>query len=51
MTAAGTFVRRNFEPLVLSVQVLIDLAVVWLACWAGHAFRESIVPSPGPPFE
>jgi exopolysaccharide biosynthesis polyprenyl glycosylphosphotransferase len=51
VTAAGTFVRRNFEPLVLSVQVLIDLGVVWLGCWVAHAFRESIVPSPGPPFE
>lgn len=36
MSAAGTFVRRNFEPLVLSIQVLVDLGVVLLACWLGY---------------
>ena len=40
MTAAGTFVRRNFEPLVLSVQVLIDLAVVVGACVLAWWVRE-----------
>lgn len=45
MTRVGTFVRRNFEPLVLSVQVLIDLAVVVLACLAAWWLRESLVDS------
>lgn len=41
MTVFGTYVRRNFEPLVLSIQVIVDLAVVALACivawWIGVA--------------
>lgn len=37
MSSLGTLVRRNFEPLVLSVQVVVDLAVVLLACWLGYA--------------
>ena len=40
MGLPGTFLRRNFEPLVLSVQVLIDLAVVLLACKVGYEVRE-----------
>jgi len=40
MGFTGTFIRRHFEPLVLSVQVLIDLAVVLLACRAGYETRE-----------
>ena len=40
MGLPGTFLRRNFEPLVLSVQVLIDLAVVLLACQVGYEVRE-----------
>ena len=43
MTAAGTFLRRNFEPLVLSMQVLIDLLVVVLACLAAWWLRESLI--------
>jgi len=43
MTALGTFVRRNFEPLVLSVQVVVDLLVVVLACLAAWAVRERLV--------
>jgi len=42
MTALGTFVRRNFEPLVLSVQVLIDLLVVVLACLMAWWLREGM---------
>lgn len=45
MTRAGTFLRRNFEPLVLSIQVLIDLAVVVLACLAAWWLRETLVGS------
>lgn len=48
MTVAGTFVRRHFEPLVLSVQVLIDLAVVLLACWLGWQVRNGLVWKEGP---
>ena len=40
MTYAGTFIRRHFEPLVLSAQVLVDLVVVLLACWLGYLLRE-----------
>ena len=40
MTVGGSFVRRNFEPLVLSVQVLVDLAVILLACRVGYELRE-----------
>lgn len=36
MTAAGTFVRRNFEPVVLSAQVVVDLLVLIVSCWIGH---------------
>lgn len=50
MSSAGTFVRRNFEPLVLSVQVLVDLAVIWLACWLGWKLREVLAGAPGPEF-
>ncbi len=45
MTAAGTFLRRNFEPLVLSIQVLIDLVVVVIACLCAWWLRETIVGS------
>ena len=43
MTRAGTFVRRNYEPLVLSLQVVIDLVVVALACMTAWALRESFL--------
>src|SRR5688572_13968474 len=36
----GTLLRRHFEPLVLSVQVLVDLAVVLFACFLGYAFGQ-----------
>lgn len=38
MTQAGTLVRRHFGFLLLLVQLLVDLAVVLLACAAGYAF-------------
>ena len=43
MTRAGTFVRRNFEPLVLSAQVLLDLVTVVLACLTAWYLREAYV--------
>ncbi|HTF90437.1 MAG TPA: sugar transferase [Planctomycetota bacterium] len=46
MTFAGPFLRRNFEPLVLSLQVLIDLAVVLFACWLGYTTREPFAVRP-----
>jgi exopolysaccharide biosynthesis polyprenyl glycosylphosphotransferase len=49
MSFAGTFVRRHFEPLVLSVQVLIDLAVVLIACRLGWQIREWLAYTAGPP--
>lgn len=42
MTSYGTFLRRNFEPVVLSVQVIVDLGVVLLACWLGYLLGERI---------
>ena len=44
MTYIGTFVRRNFEPLVLSIQVVVDLLVVVLACLTAWWLRERYVP-------
>jgi exopolysaccharide biosynthesis polyprenyl glycosylphosphotransferase len=41
MSSTGTFVRRHFEPLMLSAQVLIDLSVVLFACWLGYQLREN----------
>jgi exopolysaccharide biosynthesis polyprenyl glycosylphosphotransferase len=38
----GTFLRRNFEPVVLSVQVLVDLLVLLFACWLGYALGERL---------
>lgn len=32
MSVLGNFVRRHFEPLILSVQVFVDLAVLLLCC-------------------
>jgi exopolysaccharide biosynthesis polyprenyl glycosylphosphotransferase len=42
MTTYGTFLRRNFEPVVLSVQVIVDLGVVLFACWLAYAIGERI---------
>ena len=36
MSVLGTFVRRNFEPVILSVQVLVDLVVLLVCCWLGY---------------
>ena len=48
MTRVGTLVRRNFEPLMLSVQVVVDLLVVIAACLAAFALRGAlVVPEPG----
>lgn len=46
MTSAGTFVRRNFEPLILSIQVVVDLAVVVLACSSAFALYVSFAADP-----
>lgn len=45
MTQVGTFVRRNFEPLILSIQVVVDLVVVVLACITAWGLRDSFFPS------
>ena len=42
MSYAGTFLRRYFEPLLLSAQVVIDLVVVLGACWLGYQMREYV---------
>ena len=38
----GTLLRRNFEPVVLSVQVIVDLLVLILACWIGYMVGERL---------
>src|SRR6185436_19638073 len=42
MTLYGTYLRRNFEPVVLSVQVIVDLCVVLFACWLGYVMGEKV---------
>jgi len=32
----GTVLRRHFEPLMLSAQVLVDLMIVLFSCWLGY---------------
>jgi exopolysaccharide biosynthesis polyprenyl glycosylphosphotransferase len=46
MTRAGTFVRRNFEPLILSGQVVADLGTVVLACLSAWWLREQVFAVP-----
>ncbi len=43
MTQLGTLLRRHFEPLLLSIQVVVDLAVVLFSCWLGFAVGEHLV--------
>src|SRR5205814_3265972 len=40
MTVYGTFLRRHFEPVMLSVQVVVDLGVLLFACWLGYLLGE-----------
>ena len=42
MSQAGDLLRRYFEPLLLSIQVVIDLAVVLCACVIAYHIRESV---------
>jgi exopolysaccharide biosynthesis polyprenyl glycosylphosphotransferase len=42
LTAGGNFLRRYFEPLLLSAQVVLDLLVVLVACYLGYEARENI---------
>ena len=42
VSQAGNFVRRHFEPLMLSIQVLVDLVVVFAALFCGWWLREEI---------
>lgn len=44
MTVPGTFLRRHFEPLILSTQVLVDLVVVLSACLFAWWVREVVTP-------
>jgi exopolysaccharide biosynthesis polyprenyl glycosylphosphotransferase len=48
MSRYGTFARRNFEPLVLSLQVVIDLLVVLSACVFGYWIGNQVQPDPAP---
>lgn len=56
----GTLLRRHFEPVVLSVQVLVDLCVLLLACWLGFELGQQLggiphasgpEPSPAPMYQ
>jgi len=49
MSVSGTFLRRHFEPLVLSVQVLVDLAVLLISCWLGYLLGSQLGHIPAPP--
>jgi len=57
MSVYGTLLRRHFEPLVLSVQVVVDLLVLLFSCWlgfqCGRALGHIIEPAGpiGPIFE
>ncbi len=51
MSSLGTFVRRNFEPLILSIQVVVDLLVVVLACVTAWALRDSLLQAPEGPLD
>ncbi len=42
MSFSGQFLRRHFEPVVLSAQVLVDLVVVLFACWLGYLIGERL---------
>ena len=42
MSSAGTLVRRHFGPLMMSVQVVVDVAVALLACLVGYWFVLSL---------
>ncbi|MCB9915491.1 MAG: sugar transferase [Planctomycetes bacterium] len=41
MSALGSFLRRNFEPLILSAQVFVDLGVLLASCWLGYLLGEA----------
>jgi len=43
MSHLGNFIRRNFEPLILSAQVFVDLGVLLFSCWAGYLIGQQIV--------
>ena len=42
MQSLGNFLRRNFEPLILSAQVFVDLGVLLLACWLGYLIGDRL---------
>jgi exopolysaccharide biosynthesis polyprenyl glycosylphosphotransferase len=42
MSLAGMIVRRHFEPLTLTAQVLLDLVVLLGACWLGWWLGSAI---------
>jgi exopolysaccharide biosynthesis polyprenyl glycosylphosphotransferase len=48
MASFGNLLRRNFEPLILSAQVFVDLGVLLVACWLGYLFGVR-VGGPGAP--
>jgi exopolysaccharide biosynthesis polyprenyl glycosylphosphotransferase len=52
MSQLGTTLRRNFEPLVLSLQVLVDLGVVLAACVLGYLVGDRFQPGhTSPPWQ
>jgi len=51
MSQLGTTLRRNFEPLVLSFQVIVDLGVVLAACVLGKLVGDRFLGDSAPPWE
>ena len=47
MSVYGTLLRRHFEPLVLSVQVVVDLGVLIFSCWLGYVLGTQLGHIPG----
>jgi exopolysaccharide biosynthesis polyprenyl glycosylphosphotransferase len=47
MSSFGSFLRRNFEPFILSAQVFVDLGVLMLSCWLGYVVGREF-PGSGP---
>jgi exopolysaccharide biosynthesis polyprenyl glycosylphosphotransferase len=43
MTVLGNLLRRNYEPLMLATQVLLDLFVIFLAGYLGYLFDQVVL--------
>jgi exopolysaccharide biosynthesis polyprenyl glycosylphosphotransferase len=50
MSQLGTILRRNFEPVVLSLQVVVDLGMVLSACVLGYVVGDHMLGESAPPW-